>query len=376
MLPNLDLKKTGLSCGLVLLFGSLLTAQAQQAERPSGTLKAKSREVVLPVLVRDKKGQPVPNLKLDDITLNEDGRPQRILSFTRQTDLPFRLGLLVDTSRSQQSALPGERSASGNFLDQMLTRPEDKAFLLHFDRDVELLQDFTGGKARLHRELDEMAPSKGSTGSSGSDEPGGGEPQQGGMRRGGPPMYDAIYLAATELMKSQTGRKAIVVLSEGVDRGSKETLNDAIDEAEKANLTVFAIYFKGQDERRGGEPGMIQRGGGGYPGGGGGGYPGGGSGRRGGQTPSGAPEPRVDGKKILEQIATRTGGLFFEVKKKDGFEEAFHQIAEQLNGEYLLTYSPDKSKPKDDSDGFCKLTLKVNNDQWTALTREGYYAAE
>ncbi len=111
--------------------------------------------------------------------------------------------------------------------------------------------------------------------------------------------------------------------------------------------------------------------GGGFPGMGGGGYPGGG-GRRGGQAPSS--EPKIDGKKIMEQIASRTGGVFFEAKKKDSFDEIYAKIGEELHGQYLLTYTPDKSAEDDDADGFHKIALKAKDDKLIVTTREGYYS--
>ncbi|HTJ30213.1 MAG TPA: VWA domain-containing protein [Acidobacteriaceae bacterium] len=361
-----------------------LVLPAQQATKPDQpapvtTLKVQTNEVMLPVIVRDKKGQSVPNLKADDFILHEDGRPQVIKSFSRETNLPFRLGLLVDTSRSQEAALPAEKEASGKFIDQMLSQPGDKAFLLHFDHEVELLQDFTATKSRLHHELDEMSTSN----SSGEEDSRGGDQNgQNGerrRRRGGTQLYDAIYLAANELMLKQDGRKSLIVLSDGVDRGSKETLNGAVDAAEKANLSVYCVYFKGEQERQnsGFGPGGGHRGGIGFPGSGGGGYPGGGGGypggrRGGGPGGGGSNEPKVDGKKILEQIAGRTGGLFFEAKKKDSFDEIYGQIGSELHSQYLLTYSPDK-KSEGDSDGFHKVMLKAKDEKLDVTTREGYY---
>jgi VWFA-related protein len=355
---------------LCVSLGTAIPAASQASaaqSAPTTTLKVQVNEVILPVTVRDKKGQIVPNLKQDDFTLTEDSRPQTIKSFSHETNLPFRLGLLVDTSRSQENALPGERSATGKFIDQMLSQPADKAFLLHFDHEVELLQDFTASKPKLHHELDNMSASSGG----GSGQSSSGDDSSGNRRRGGTQMYDAIYLAANELMLKEHGRKAIILLSDGVDRGSKESLNDAIDAAEKANVSVYTVYFKGEEDHSGGgNPGMGRRGGmggGGYPGGGGG-YPGG---RR---MPTGSSEPKVDGKKILEQIATRTGGLWFEAKKKDSFDEIYAQIGEELHGQYLLTYTPDKAGSSDDSDGFHKISLKAKDDKLQVITREGYYS--
>jgi VWFA-related protein len=369
--------------------------EAQPAsDKPVMTLHVQAREVLLPVTIRDKKGALVTSLKIGDFTLTEDGRAQTIKSLTRDTTLPFRLGLLVDTSRSMSGVLDAERKAAGKFVDQML--PADphsgpdaqagKAFLIHFDREVELLQDFTASRDKLHHELDEMGPSSRSQSDSrqgpetSGDDRGGygggqsGSGSQGGSRRGGTQLYDAIFLSSDELMKSIDGRKALVVLSDGVDRGSKETLNDAIDAADHAGLAIYALYFKGEQERSesgfpgggGGRHGGM--GGGGYPGGGGG-YPGGGGGRRGG----GSEQPAVDGKKIMEKIASRTGGRFFEVKKKENLEEDYAQIAEELRGQYLLTYTPDVV---DKEGGYHKIALKASKDDWTVSTREGYYAPE
>jgi VWFA-related protein len=370
----------GLALSLFTPIGSAQDAASQTTDKPVTTIKSETREVVLPVTVRDKKGEVVPNLTIKDFTLLEDSRPQVIKSFTHETNLPFKLGLLVDTSRSMEGAMANERSATGKFIDQMLSQPGDRAFLLHFDREVELLQDFTASKSKLHHELDDMTTSNGpqDSGDSGDADGRNGGGNSGGRRRGGgTQLYDAIYLASNELMLKEQGRKVLILLSDGADRGSKESLNDAIDAAEKANLSIYTVYFKGEEGHSGGFPGMGQGGhggGGGYPGMGGGGYPGGGrgGGRRGGQSPSS--EPKIDGKKIMEQIAARTGGVFFEAKKKDSFDEIYAKIGEELHGQYLLTYTPDKSADNDDADGFHKISLKAKDEKLEVTTREGYYS--
>jgi VWFA-related protein len=396
----------GFACsGLpTVAFPAAAVAQQPAAGQPPVTIKVQAREVLLPVTVRDKHGALVSNLGPTDFTLTEDGRAQTIKSFTRETNLPFRLGLLVDTSRSLTNAMDAERKAAGKFVDAMLpadpkqAKAGDQAFLLHFDREVELLEDFTNSRDKLHREIDDMGPTRAARNNQGpettDDSSGrdsgnggyggrGGERGRGGMGGGGTQLYDAIFLASDELMKPQQGRKALIVFSDGVDRNSKETLNDAIDAADRANLEVFTIYFKGEEERgsgggmgnnggggrRGGMGGGWPGGGGGYPGGGGG-YPGGGSG--GGRRGGGDNAPKVDGKKVMEQIATRTGGRFFEAKKKENLEEIYGQIVEELRGQYLLSYTPDK--PADGE--FHKILLKGKKDDWTVVAREGYYAEE
>jgi VWFA-related protein len=366
-------------------------AQQQPASSPpQSTLKIQAREVVMPVTVRDKKGALVTTLKVSDFTLTEDGRPQVIKSFSRESNLPYRVGLLVDTSRSVYTAMESERKAAGKFVDLMLPADpkaaapaqgggaqkgpgqSDQAFLIHFDREVELLEDFTNSRDKLHHELDDMGSTRAEQNSSRGPETNDDERGSGQTRsRGGTQLYDAIYLASHELMEPKDGRKALVVFSDGIDRGSKETLNDAVDAADRANVAVYTIYFKGEEEHNSNfaGPGMggHHGGGGGYPGGGGG-YPGGGGGNR---RNGGSGEANVDGKKIMEKIATRTGARYFEAKKKDNLDEIYGQIAEELRGQYLMTYTPDKV----DADGeFHKIALKASNGDLIVVTREGYYA--
>ena len=366
----------------VIAFPCLGVAQTPAASVPAAnqsatTLKVQAREVLLPVTVRDKHGALVTTLTAGDFTLTEDGRPQTIKSFTRQSNLPFLLGLLVDTSRSVNSALDSERKAAEKFVDLMLpadpkqAKQGDQAFLIHFDREVELLEDFTSSRDKLHQEIDQMGPTEQERSNQGPESSG--DDRSGQMRNhGGTQLYDAIYLASDELMKSKDGRKALIVFSDGVDRGSKETLNEAMDAADHANLSVYTIYFKGEQERsQGGFPGGGHHGGmgGGWPGGGGG-WPGGGGGYPGGGR-RGGNEAGVDGKKIMEQIATRTGGRYFEAKKKDNLDEIYGLIAEELRGQYLLTYTPDQV---DNDGGYHKVALKAKNGDLAVVTREGYFA--
>ena len=380
---------------------------AQQASSGSSSTAAGAQQVLLPVMVVDKKGTLVTNLTAKDFTLTEDGRPQVITSLTNNSSTPFRLGLIVDTSRPVMSAMDAERKAAEKFVNQMLPAapsaagaaanssspssspasqptalPGSEAFLIHFDREVELLEDFTSSPEKLDHEIDEMGPTSGQRSSPQGPETNDDDRGYGGSHAdhgNGAQLYDAIYLASDQLMKSKTGRKALIVFSDGADHGSKETLNDAIDAADRANLEVCTIYYKGQEEREnngfpggrrggmggGGYPG----GGGGWPGSGGGGYPGGGgNGRRGPTSESG-----IDGRKIMQEIAQRTGGMFFDAKKKDDLDQIYGWIASGLRQQYLLAYTPDKPDSEDD---FHKIVLKVNNADYTVQTPEGYYPPE
>ncbi len=359
----------------LLLLPAMATAQSAP---PQTTLSVNARLVTLPVVVRDKKDKLVPGLTKDDFTLTEDGRGETIRYFSLDTDLPLTLALAVDTSGSVRDALAAEQSASRSFLDGMLTRPADKAALLHFDREVELLDDLTADKRKLNEGLNGLGPTTDDTGGSSST----------GRHGGGTQLYDAVYLASNEVLGQQKGRKAVIVLSDGQDRGSKESLASAVEAAQKAETEVYTIYFKGEQGHSGGfgGPGGGQGGqgggggrrggigfpGGGYPGGGGGGggYPGGGGGRGGGGGQRPQSEPQVDGKKIMQQLADETGGRFFEAKKKENFDAIYKEIADELRQQYLLGYTPDAGST---GDGFHRIALSVKKPNLFVQTRAGYY---
>jgi len=375
---------------ITMLVLGCLPLQDMAAQQPAGdkstpSFRVQGREVLLPVTVRDKKGALVSDLTAADFTLNEDNRAQTIKSFSKDSNLPFILGLVVDTSQPMSSALDTERHAAEKFVQLMLpadaknAKVGDRAFLIHFDREVELLEDITNSREKLNRELEQMGPSQrernNPQGPETRDDSGGlggwggqrggrgqeGEPSR-GNRVAGTQLYDAIYLASDEVMKPENGRKALVVFSDGVDRGSKETLSEALNAAEHANVSVYTIYFKGETDHSFSFPGEQRGGmGGGYPGGGGRGGGGGNSKR----------ETGVDGKKILEQIAARTGGRMFEAKKKENLEDIYNQIAQELRGQYLLSYTPDQV---DNDGGYHKIMLKAKRDDVAVVTRVGYYA--
>jgi VWFA-related protein len=349
---------------------------------PAAKLSVKVDVVNVFATVRDKHGKIVQDLTPDDFVLSEDGRPQKIRYFRKDTDLPLTLGLLVDTSVSQRAALDEERTASRSFLDQMVRENQDRAFLIHFDREAELLQDLTSSHEKLEAALSDLqTPQLKRADSSGApdtdpDAPGSG--RRGGQHAhwggGGTVLYDSVYLAADELMSKQQGRKALVVLSDGVDRGSKESIESSIAAAQRANTVVYAIYFKGEE---GG--GDHQRGGfgrhGGWGGGmGGPGMGGGGMGRPGGGQRYPRQEERVDGKKILERISAETGGQMFEVSKKQPVDQIYTQIAEDLRNQYNIGYTPDRGGAA--AAGYHKIQLTTVKKNMTVQARAGYYGSE
>ncbi|HTH52845.1 MAG TPA: VWA domain-containing protein [Edaphobacter sp.] len=362
------------------LLVSVFPACAQQSSTPS-TLSVDARLVNLPVIVRDKKGALVKDLTKVDFTLQVDKHPQTIRYFDIDTNLPLTLGLLVDTSRSQRSVLDDERTASSAFIDQMLTTPKDEAFVIQFARQVELLGDLTNSRPKLQAALKQIGTSAPASETSTDDDDNTNNSRHGSKRTyaGGTTLYDAAFLASDELMSKQKGRKALIILSDGVDRNSKETLNRALESAQRADTIIYAIYFKGEEtqmqdmgrHRGGGFPG----GGGGYPGGRypGGGYPGGGGGypgSRGGGTSS---AEHVDGKKILRQMTDETGGRLFEVSKKQTVAQIFDQIAEELRAQYRLAFTPDQAAA---AAGYHQIDLSTTRKNVYLQTRDGYYAGK
>jgi VWFA-related protein len=332
---------------------------------PVGKISSTVNLVTVYAVVRDKHGKIVPNLTKDDFALEEDGRPQTISHFIVQTDVPLTLGLLVDTSFSQRAVIVPERQASYTFLDHLLTA-KDVAFVIHFDREVELLQDLTSSRPKLQSALQLLTtPEPGNSGNGGGNNRG----QPGRLAGGGTHLYDAIWLASGDVMKKQQGRKAIFVLSDGVDRGSKESLTDAIEAAQRADTAVYTIYFAGEENENEGErhrrwggmggPGGWPGGGGGWPGGGGGG---------GNQYPR---EPRVDGKKILLQISEQTGGVMFEVSKNLSLDKIYSVAIEGLRNQYGIGYTPN---PPDTDPGYHTIHLTAKKKDLWVQARQGYYS--
>lgn len=318
-------------------------AKAQDAANSGTTFSTDVKVINVLATVHEKGGKIVNDLTKDDFDLAEDGRPQVIRYFSRETDLPLTLGLLVDTSGSQRLVLNEERSASYRFLERVLREDKDEAFLIHFDFDSELLQDVTNSRLRLEKALDRMEPSDPRSAGYGG----------GGRRGGGTTLYDAILLASNEIMRNQQGRKALVVLTDGVDNGSKVPLYRAIESAQRADTLVYSIYFTGE------EPGQQQPFGG----------FGGGRGRRGMPMPRPQAQ-RPDGKKILQQISRETGGGYFEVSRKDPIDQIYDRIQEELRNQYNIGYTSDS---RDTGYGYRKISLTVKRRNLIVQTREGYY---
>jgi VWFA-related protein len=358
------------------------TRQAAQTPAPPSKMSVEVKLVYLYVTVRDKHGKIVPTLNQRDFLLNDDGRPQTITHFMRDSDVPLTLGLLADTSLSQSKVLDDERSASYKFLDQMLREGKDAAFVIHFDREVELLQDLTSSRPKLNAALQllqtpQLQFHNGDDQGGGDPDGNGGDPdpdKNGGsggqqrVREGGETLlYDAIYLASKDELTKRQGRKALFILSDGIDRGSKETLTDTIEAAQRSNTAVYSIYFAGSEPNRGS---YDRQGGWGHPRvewpGGGGGWPRGGGGR--GDYPS---EWHVDGKKILQRISTETGGQLFQVSKKLPLDKVFAEVEEELRNQYSLGYTPN---PANTEASYHTINLSTQKKDLKVQVRDGYYS--
>jgi VWFA-related protein len=358
---------------LLSTLGILPAARLLRPQEPQQpTYSADVKVVNLFATARDKDGRIVKNLTKEDFKLAEDGRPQTIRYFAQQTDVPLTLGLLVDVSGSERRMLGEERQASRAFLEKVLRPEKDKAFLIRFAHEVELLQDLTPSRERLEKALDLLdSPQQDQNGNGGGSNSGGGGyggGRSGGRRGGGggTALYDAVYLASDEVLKPISGRKAIILLTDGEDRGSKESLSAAIASSGRSDVIAYSVRIaddEGGFSRGLGGPGMGGGRHGGWGGGGMGGGPGMGRGRGGGME-------QVDGKKILKQISKETGGAYFEKSKKKSVDDIYAQIEDELRSQYSIGYTPEGGA----EGGFRKITLTTNKSGFTVQTRDGYYA--
>ena len=278
--------------------------------------------------VRGKNNALIGNLDKGDFHLFEDGKEQEIKYFTRETDLPLTIGLLVDVSGSQERLIDTEHRAASQFFRSVL-RPKDLAFLISFGKDSELLQDSTNSAKLLEEGLKGLrlnAPV-------GGLHPGPVPTQQ---NQAGTVLWDAVYLAANERLKGEVGRKVIVVITDGVDTGSRKTREQAIREAQLADTVVYSVYYT--------DPGAY--GGGGFAFGGG-------------------------GEGDLKKLSDETGGRVLKVDRKNTLDDLFKEIQDEMRSQYAIAYTP--TNPKKDGT-YRKLEFKMANKDQKVQARKGYYA--
>jgi len=322
---------TGMRALLVLAVAAVLPAQAPKNAPPEEGLPApiKVDVDVVNILasVRDKRGGLVGNLEKNDFTILEDGKEQTIKYFTRETDLPLTIGLLVDVSGSQRNLIGIERDAATQFFSKVL-RKKDEAFLISFGEESELLQDYTSSVRLLQDGLSQLRVSSGV----GGLQPGP-VPTAGGPR--GTVLYDAVYLAASEKLKSEVGRKVIVLITDGVDEGSRLTRNQAVEAAQKSDAVIYSIDY--QDPSAYGPFGF-----------GGGG-----------------------GETELRRMSDETGGRVYKVDRKHTLDECFQELQDEMRSQYAIGYTP----TNDTKDGsYRRLDVRLASKDLKAQARKGYYA--
>jgi VWFA-related protein len=300
--------------------------QAQDAP----TIKVDVDIVNVLASVRDKRGALIPNLEKQDFTVLEDGKPQEIKYFTRETDLPLTIGLLVDVSGSQRNVIEVERTAASQFFSQVL-RKKDMAFLISFGVETELLQDYTNSPRLLTEGLNRLRVNAGVGGLHPGPVPQSGPPK-------GTLLYDAVYLAADEKLKSEVGRKVIVVITDGVDQGSRMSINQAVEAAQKSDTVIYCIEYYDAMGYGGGFG--ISMGGGG-------------------------------GGSAMRKLSEETGGRVFKVDRKHSLNDIFKELQDEMRSQYSIGYTPLNDK-KDGS--YRKLEIKLANKDLKAQARRGYYA--
>ena len=306
--------------------------QSQDQDQSAETLKVNVNVVQLFFNVKDKKGALIPNLTKDSFQILEDGTSQTIKYFAAESNLPLTLGILIDSSGSQARVLDMEKQVGGDFLTQIL-RDKDLAFVISFDVDVDLLQDFTSSVHLLKVALNSAKINTAGGGGTGIPGLGGGTiPTQGTPR--GTLLYDAVYLAAHDELSQQVGRKAMILLTDGEDQGSRLKIRDAIEAAQKSDSIVYVLLCADR-----GFYGAF------------GGY---------------------SGDREMKKLTEETGGRVIEVGNKfEKLKQGFDQIANELRSQYNIGYTPTNSK----LDGtFRKVQLLTNNKDYKIQARTGYYA--
>lgn len=312
-------------------FVVLLTAlSAYVFAQNEPTIKVQVALVNILFSVHNKKGGLIGNLNKDDFTIYEDGQKQEIKYFTLETDLPLTLGLLIDVSRSQMNLISIEQSAASQFFEEVI-RPKDLAFVISFGSDADLLQDYTSSHKLLHLALADLKVNSDVGGLQPGPVPTASNPR-------GTILYDAVYLAANDQLHGQVGRKALVLITDGDDQGSRYDVRQAIESAQKADAIVYSIYYV--------DHGFYMQNGFGLTFGGG-------------------------GEGILKRISDETGGRVFKVSSKNTLHDVFVQLQDEMRSQYAITYSP-TNNARDGS--FRRIEIRTENKDYKVQARKGYYA--
>jgi VWFA-related protein len=301
---------------------------AQEDQKPAAgpdqmpTFRKNVNLVSLFFNVKDKHGAFVPGLTPDHFELQEDGKSQIIKYFSAETNQPLTLGIMVDSSKSMELMLPEEKVIATDFLRQVVT-DKDLAFVISFDISVDLLQDLTSDIHLLHSGLEKARTN---VGGGVGGVPGIGQGPFPVSNPKGTLLYDAVYLGSNEILSKQVGRKAMIILTDGVDQGSRMKLHDALEAAQKADVICYVLLLF--DPRYGSD--MSD----------------------------------------MNHLAEQTGGRAISVGRTENLGKAFKQISDELRTQYSLGYTSTNEKH---DGGFRKIELK-SKDGYKVQARKGYYA--
>lgn len=317
-----------LRAAALLLAGSLAFAQNDKPAEDVPSISVEVNLVNILCSVRDRHGALIPNLSKEDFIVLEDGKPQEIKYFTRETDLPLTIGLLIDVSASQQNLIDIEKRAAYQFFSHVL-RKKDEAFLISFGSEAELLQDYTGSPKLLEAGLEGLHVNS----DAGGLHPG---PVPTVYQPRGTVLFDAVFLAAHDKLTSEVGRKVLVLITDGEDQGSRLSKREAIEAAQKANAVIYSIYYVDRAfyARHGAYFGGVSDG-------------------------------------DLKKMSEETGGRVFHVDRKNTLESVFDQLQAEMRSQYSIGYSSTNGK----QDGtYRHLEIHTRDKDLKAQARKGYYA--
>ena len=289
-------------------------AVAEGAAQEPSTIHVDVDVVNVLCTVSDKRGALVTDLGKEDFEIREDGRKQAIRYFTQETDLPLTVAMLVDVSGSVRSVLADEREAAGRFFDTVL-RPTDHALLLGFSSTLVLWQDFTSSSESLRSALGQLHAVRFR-----------GLPPAGQMTPG-TLLYDAVYQTAKGKLEGVPGRKAMLIVSDGLDNGSQKHLDDAVQAVQATNTIVYGVCY----------------------------------------------DQKFFGCAFLSSLTRPTGGRMFVTGKRQTLDEIFQIIEDELRSQYSIGFAPANAA----HDGkFHKLEVQVRRGALKARARNGYFAID
>ncbi len=298
---------------------SVAPAPAPDPDQPVATLKVSTRVVAISAVVKSKDGSPQGGLTRDDFLLKQDGREEPIRYFSQGSDLPLTIALMVDTSGSQRTLISDETLASDVFFETMLTAPQDRAALVQFDARIAQLKPLTTSASELHLALLGLRS----------------DPQFAGATR----LNDAVFTVAQKVLANETGRKAMVILTDGGETGSQTSLPKAIEQAERGDIQIYSVLYSIQDTLGGPGSASLH-----------------------------ATDP---GQRLLEQLSESTGGRAFAVSPTLSLRQIFAAIAQDLRLQYELGYTPPPATPPNT---YHRLELKVKQKKLTVQARKGFFA--